>query len=560
MRALIDRYYPEIFFLITVFSYLTYIFFGIGPDPIVDIGREMYVSHAMNSGKVLYKDIYYYTGPFSPYFNSLVFKFIPLTVKSWKALNLVWTFGIGAMVWFLVSQVSGRYYALLASLVYLFCFAFQKHIFGYMNNYLTPFSLEMVHGLAFSLLLFVLYHAYLKKPSVLKVRLMGGVLGVIFLTKPEYFLPSLIVPVFLGVRNLRHLVVGFFPVLFIFFLILFPHLGMLPTLKALIGGWYYIFTTNVASLPYYQWMMGLDELGINLIYIVKSLGLFILSAAVGLGAEKLFKKSPLASLGLICTYLALMVLLFTSGQASYYYPMAFPVVLPLLAIWAYKKVDLVNEKKFFIPFVLFALVLLYKILFRSVIYHCGFAFILPSFLCLFLVPKIRNKLIYKWMALGLTLLVAGYTGYLSFMSLPYHNYKIGEAHNGMTVNKSFEGHSLMIEMVKKHVPQNATLAPFPEGLLINLLLNRPYPLKGTNYMSVELTLFGEEEVLKDIQESSPDYFLLIDNYGRPAEIYKRDFFKGEYAQSIFSWIQNNYTAVEVVSGGNASYTLMKRDN
>ena len=44
------------------------------PDILVDFGRELYVPWQIATGKVLYKDIAHLFGPFSSYFNALLFK------------------------------------------------------------------------------------------------------------------------------------------------------------------------------------------------------------------------------------------------------------------------------------------------------------------------------------------------------------------------------------------------------------------------------------------------------------------------------------------------------
>src|SRR5579885_3012526 len=47
---------------------------GAWPDPLVDFGTHLYVPWQLSVGKVLYRDVAYYNGPLSPYFNALMFK------------------------------------------------------------------------------------------------------------------------------------------------------------------------------------------------------------------------------------------------------------------------------------------------------------------------------------------------------------------------------------------------------------------------------------------------------------------------------------------------------
>src|SRR5881275_1459520 len=58
------------------------------PDPIVDFGRELYVPWQITQGKVLYRDIAYFNGPLSPYFNALVFRILGVSLHSVVIVNL----------------------------------------------------------------------------------------------------------------------------------------------------------------------------------------------------------------------------------------------------------------------------------------------------------------------------------------------------------------------------------------------------------------------------------------------------------------------------------------
>jgi hypothetical protein len=48
-------------------------FWGRAPDPVIDFGREIYIPWRITEGQHLYRDFTYFNGPFSPYFNALIF-------------------------------------------------------------------------------------------------------------------------------------------------------------------------------------------------------------------------------------------------------------------------------------------------------------------------------------------------------------------------------------------------------------------------------------------------------------------------------------------------------
>ena len=58
-------------------------------DPTVDFGRELYVPWQLSQGQVLYRDIAYFNGPLSPYFNALVFVIIYVVRINNKIYELV---------------------------------------------------------------------------------------------------------------------------------------------------------------------------------------------------------------------------------------------------------------------------------------------------------------------------------------------------------------------------------------------------------------------------------------------------------------------------------------
>ena len=55
---------------------------------IVDFGRELYVPWILYEGKELYKDLFYFNGPLSPYWNAIWFKLLGPVVFTLVYVNL----------------------------------------------------------------------------------------------------------------------------------------------------------------------------------------------------------------------------------------------------------------------------------------------------------------------------------------------------------------------------------------------------------------------------------------------------------------------------------------
>src|SRR4051794_26880820 len=68
-------------------------------DPIVNCGREFYIPQQLARGQVLYRDIPHFNGPFSQYFNALVFATFGASVRSLVLVNLAWLIALTVITW-----------------------------------------------------------------------------------------------------------------------------------------------------------------------------------------------------------------------------------------------------------------------------------------------------------------------------------------------------------------------------------------------------------------------------------------------------------------------------
>ena len=58
------------------------------PDPVVDFGRELYVPWRLAEGDVLFRDIAWFNGPLSPYWNALWFRVFGAGLMTLACVNL----------------------------------------------------------------------------------------------------------------------------------------------------------------------------------------------------------------------------------------------------------------------------------------------------------------------------------------------------------------------------------------------------------------------------------------------------------------------------------------
>jgi len=160
------------------------------PDPLVDFGRELYLPWRITQGGVLYRDMDHVYGPFSSYFNSLVFRVGGVGMSSLIAANLVIYAAILGLLYFLVRAGWGRGVAFVSGAIFVGVFSF-SHLLGTGNyNYMTPYAHETTHGMLVVLLLILALRSCLERSARWKLVLAGLLAGVTLLIKPEVILAA----------------------------------------------------------------------------------------------------------------------------------------------------------------------------------------------------------------------------------------------------------------------------------------------------------------------------------------------------------------------------------
>ena len=81
------------------------------------------------------------------------------------------------------------------------------------------------------------------------------------------------------------------------------------------------------------------------------------------------------------------------------------------------------------------------------------------------------------------------------------------------------------------------LVVLPEGVMFNYLARLPNPTPYLNFMPPELIMFGQENMLRAMQQAKPRYVLLTH---RNTEEYGYDFFGQGYGQQLGRWIEQHY--------------------
>jgi len=91
--------------------------------------------------------------------------------------------------------------------------------------------------------------------------------------------------------------------------------------------------------------------------------------------------------------------------------------------------------------------------------------------------------------------------------------------------------------------RNETSIVFPEGVMLNYLTRTGNSCPYVNFMPPELIIFGEDRILNSLHKAPPDCVILVD---KDISEYGFHFFSKIYGIKLFSWVQENYMAVETI--------------
>ncbi len=535
------------------------------PDAIVDFGRELYAPWRLAEGDVLYRDLAWFNGPLSAYWNALWFRVAGVGFGTLIAVNAALVAAFSALLHRTLLRLSSPPVALVGTLFFLITFAFGQP-FGLGNyNFLAPYSHEAVHGLVLAVAALAVLDAGERETSRLRAGTAGVLLGLAFLTKPEPFVAGLagaLVALALerggrGVRSGSAFAMGLvLPPLAAWALLA----GALPAgvaARGVLGAWPAVLTSEVARLPFYRGFlgMGLDAPLVNLRAMSLWGAGFAGLVALGLVLGRLL---PAARGRAGAAVVALVAVLVLARSSINWNDAGRPLPLILLgtgvALWrARSRSTDAGERRLLgrrLAFTVLALTLLAKTLLVAKLWHYGFVLAVPASLVVVMV-------LLRWLpsalerrglpgatvgALGLGCLAAvgWHYGRISADAYEERQSEVGSGSDRFLADAHGDLVQRALVEVERHVPRDGTLLVLPEGIMIDYLARRRAPTKHLNYMPPETLLFGEDAMLAALQASPPDAVLLVhkntSEYGFP-------FFGRDYGRAILAWVRARYAVI-----------------
>ncbi len=563
--------------LLAVGGALAYWTWGTWLDAYIDFGRELYVPWQIVEGRQLYRDLAHLNGPLSQYLNAALFAIFGVGLRTLVVANLLVLAGVAWLLFGWVRELSDSWTATLATALYLFVFCFGQ-LDGVGNfNWVCPYSHEMTHGIALTLLM---ARALLRwggargaGRGATWLALGGFCLGLVFLTKPELFAAALLTSfVALGLtwidarpgagrcvrQTLAFAAAASVPV-GAAFLLLLTSMSAQRALHGVLGGWNYVFDRRLAELPFYKTSMGTDDPVLRLTWMAACAVVWLL--VLGPGYVLATRLADLRGRRLVVALGAGVATFALGGLAVLFAPFAEPVwryaylalPLALVAICVARVRDVRRaapgqreRQTSALVFVALALGLLLKILCNARVSNYGFGLALPAFVLAFLAlfhwlpMRIQSRggsgaafRIVVAAILALIVLVHGMT--FRFWE-GYRTRELGQGADRFRTDDRADALSEIVRRLERE-PADTTVLVLPEGVMINYLARRRNPTPYINFMPPELIAFGVERMREAFGANRPDFVVLL---ARITREYGQPLFGRDYGAPLLAWVKANY--------------------
>lgn len=548
-------------------------------DPLIDFGRELYVPWQIVSGKILYEDIAHLFGPFSQYFNALLFKLFGVSYTTLVFANLVLTALFTAVVYHTIKNSIDKISAIFVAFVFLTLFAFSQYT-GFANfNFICPYAHEATHGVILSaFMIYSLWKFTTTKRNELIITA-GLCFGFIILTKIEVIIAAtatiaVYFAIFFKYIETKRPFLLRTPTLFLvstilplvcFFIYFLSHIPVVGALKAVGGSFSAVTALDLANIPFYQISMGTYHFKASIYLMFKTLLFICIIIAIGLISALRFNSSRYIRIhqGVSFILLILMILLVWNMewiQIGRPLPL-FCFLIGSILFVNFRKTIRINKEvaiKSF-PLILwsvFSLFLLIKIFFNTRFYHYGFYQAMPSFLLFvcFLtgyVPrwltekKFNGNAFRAFTIIFIGIIIVHYI-LLSTQIYRVKTFNVGYGNDRFyAFSPQINTHGLAVSHFlkwAKNLPIDATFTVLPEGVMMNYLARKTNPTKYINFMVPEMRVFGEDNILSDFIHKRPDFIVLVH---KDTSEYGEDFFGRnlQYGKPIMDWVNQNYQSV-----------------
>ena len=540
-------------------------------DPIVDTGREFEIPWKVSRGEVLYRDMAYNYGPFSPYWNALFLRGFGVHVSSLVASGIV-SAVVGVVLVFATARLFLPRIAAVAVVgVFLFESVFQHYFINGNFNFILPYSFPAVHGMLFALAAFLALARHTRRGGRGVLAGAGVLVAFAFLCKIEIaaaiLVPLAVVPVLRRVRRGEGwwraagdtaawagpfavaVVAGFLPFVLASSLSEVVRDNVLkPQLVDFGASVYFLERLGVEGFTENLWKVG-KGLGLWAVLVVAIAGggnLFAQGAAAG-GRVSPGRTAILGWATLVAAWFLLPADLEFRGLQ---------VVALVLAVTALRRM-LRRGRGFddgaarLFALAVFALLCLARILFTVGTFHYGFCLAVPGVILFAVllgreVPRwsgalLRDPRSYRLVVLALLPILSGRNFVRHTLpQLALENVELTGPGGTLHVRPAPLGSELVQVMahLADHAGGNDTLVVLPEGAMVNFLARQRNPLHYDLFTPPELNGPGvEAAVIAQLEETRADRVLVV---GRSVAEFGYRGLGLDYGLSLMGFVREHY--------------------
>lgn len=519
-------------------------------DAIIDSGREWIVPDALARGDLLYRDVVYWFGPFTPYFHAAFFKVFGSSFRTLVVAGVVGSIGVIFALYFALRGVTGKLEAALWTALAVPVLIFMPNAGGP----ILGMGYRIWHAAAFAFVAIALSTRPFSRPLV-RDALVGVLCGLAGLCRTEWGVvvaASVCLTVLLregsGAPRLRR--IG----------------ASLTALVVVFGGTIAIFVTAAGSKAVFEdghvllyglpqetrefliaysglrdWRLGVLELLYSTAMWAGLLWLIHILAIGSGGRSRVLRKAPILAILL----LVLVVFAALGGAGGAVLFSAAPLICAGAAV-----VGLRSPSASRVALVGFGVAGAFFFYRRP--FHIGDgAYVGPPLLFAFVCaagivqamldgerdPTVRDRLRSYAAVTVIALTVLAFLGrgvrYGEDERVPIPGTE-GSLSARPEVVAGFEA---LARSVRSESRPGDGLVVFPEGEILNYLTGLPNPIRHKLYIPGYLTDDNETEVLRELEDHPPNAIVLL---FRPTGEYGRPTFGGSYGRRIRNWIDANY--------------------
>ncbi len=546
------------------------------PDVLVDFGQQLYLPWRLAEGQRLYADLAYFHGPLAQYLNALWFRLLGTGLWTLVITNLIVLTVLFMLLYRLLLRVSSAVGAMVAGVVFAAMFAFAQFVGIGNYNFVTPYEHSATYGMLTSVATLWFLARCLDRGRMTELSATGLCLGLTFLTKAEVFLAvgAAVAAALASAlwarpadrgRTTRTIAVlagtSLIPVIAAWALLRLT-MPARQALMGVLGPWPSVLDGDVARLPFFRMGMGTLAIGPSLL----ELAVWVAWYLVLLGPALFFAwrartKGPQTRLITAGVFVAVATVLVLFGDGIPWDRIVLPLPVamaaaaaaPLVTIARTRHTGAGTRELVQLSMVVFAFVLLLKMILNARVSHYGFFLAMPATLMLVVAAV---DWIPRWIcrrrgrgeifgAVTLAVLFATVAGHVRLMSVYLEGKTYPVAGGGDAFLADVRGAAVTeaLTMIARYVGPEQTMAVLPEGVMLNYLARRVNPTPHNNLMPPALIVFGEDDILGTFTDDPPDFIMLVH---KDTTEFGARFFGRDYGRRIFEWIHAEYEAVLVI--------------